>query len=191
MIDKSLTFLRDEVNSHLVQKTGNSSYEVLLSPLLSQKGDPDFADNNIGLTLVNTEEEFAYKDQKSYMTLTSGDVVRVNPEIKLNLYIMFSAHFANYDVGLLYLSHIVKFFQSKRYFDHQNSPTLSPEVDFLNLELYTLNFEQINQLWGAIGAKYRPSILYKVRMLCVQEGLVRETTTEASQPNIGANPVDN
>ena len=35
--------------------------------------------------------------------------------------------------------------------------------------MYTLNFEQINHLWSILGAKYLPSVLYKVRQLTIEE----------------------
>jgi hypothetical protein len=102
--------------------------------------------------------------------------------------VLFSVHFKNYNVGLQYLSLIAKFFQSKRYFTPKNSPRLDEEVSYLNLELYTLNFEQINQMWGAIGAKYRPSVLYKVRMLTIQEDEVISTVTSAGSPSFNNTP---
>ena len=30
---------------------------------------------------------------------------------------------------------------------------------------------QQNHLWGALGAKYLPSVIYKVRMIVIQEAL--------------------
>jgi hypothetical protein len=184
MIEKSLVFLQDELNAHLTLTTGNDQFQVELSTIVDMAGKTEFASENaIGLTLVNTEEEFAYKDQKSYRILENGESAKVNPEIKLNLYVLFSVHFKNYNVGLQYLSLIAKFFQSKRYFTPKNSPRLDEEVSYLNLELYTLNFEQINQMWGAIGAKYRPSVLYKVRMLTIHGEAIINTVTAAQSPD--------
>lgn len=190
MIEKSLTFLMNEVNEHLTLKYGSTAYQAEMKYIMLQNNQSDVSENAVALTLVNTEEEYAYKDQNSYRTLNDGTVARVSPEIKLNLYVMFSANFKNYDVGLRYLSEITKFFQTNRHFSQKNAPNLGSEIDFLSLELYTLNFEQINQLWGALGAKYRPCVLYKVRMLVVQEDLVKQTTVEAGSPTIGASPIN-
>ena len=43
-----------------------------------------------------------------------------------------------------------------------------------------MGLEQQNHLWGYLGAKYLPSICYKVRMLVVQEQLGL-----GQQPGIG------
>lgn len=190
MIDKSLTFLTNEVNAHLTLNNGPTAYQVELSNIMTQGNTPEMTGDGVALTLVNTEEEYAYKDQNSYRTLSNGEVAKVSPEIKLNLYVMFSANFKVYDVGLNYLSQIVKYFQTNRHFSSKNAPLLDSEIDFLSLELYTLNFEQINQLWGALGAKYRPCILYKVRMLVVQEDVVKQTTVGAESPSIGTSPIN-
>ena len=31
--------------------------------------------------------------------------------------------------------------------------------------MYSLNFEEQNQLWGSLGAKYMPSVLFKIRTI--------------------------
>jgi hypothetical protein len=46
---------------------------------------------------------------------------------------------------------------------------LDPGIIKLIVELYTLNFEQQNHLWGFLGAKYMPSVMYKARLLSIQE----------------------
>jgi hypothetical protein len=32
-----------------------------------------------------------------------------------------------------------------------------------------MNFEQLNHLWGILGGKYLPSVLYKIRRVTVDE----------------------
>jgi hypothetical protein len=39
----------------------------------------------------------------------------------------------------------------------------------LSLDLFSLNFEQINHLWSTIGGKYFPSALYKVRLVTIED----------------------
>ena len=42
------------------------------------------------------------------------------------------------------------------------------------MELVSPTFEQQNHIWGGMGAKYLPSVLYKVRMLVYRETLESE-----------------
>jgi hypothetical protein len=42
-------------------------------------------------------------------------------------------------------------------------------------EMYTLSFEQVNHLWGTLGGKQMPFVLYKLRLIAITERkLVRE-----------------
>ena len=41
-------------------------------------------------------------------------------------------------------------------------------------EVITLNADKLSNMWAALGAKYMPSVLYKVRMLTIDESVVRE-----------------
>jgi hypothetical protein len=42
------------------------------------------------------------------------------------------------------------------------------------VELYSSSFEQQYNFWNVVGAKYLPSVLYKVRMLVYQEKRVND-----------------
>ena len=44
--------------------------------------------------------------------------------------------------------------------------------------MVSMNSEQVNHLWATLGGKYLPSVLYKVRMLTIEDdtaGLQVET----------------
>jgi len=40
------------------------------------------------------------------------------------------------------------------------------------VDLYTLNFEQVNHLWSTLGGKYLPSVMYKMRQITIDEEYV-------------------
>ena len=44
----------------------------------------------------------------------------------------------------------------------------------LHPELYTLTFEQINHLWGSLGGKQSPFVMYKVRLVKIQSSIAEE-----------------
>jgi hypothetical protein len=39
--------------------------------------------------------------------------------------------------------------------------------------MYTLTFEQINHLWGSLGGRQIPFVMYKVRMVAITERSIR------------------
>ena len=59
------------------------------------------------------------------------------PEVRLNLHVLFLARFKQYEESLRYLSLVIKYFQNHRLIDHHNSPELSDEITQLTIELVT------------------------------------------------------
>jgi len=99
-----------------------------------------------------------------------GTIQIIRPEVKLNLYLLFTAYFpSDYFEALKMLSLVIGFFQKRNTFNTSNSPGLDSKIKDMNLELYTLNMEQQNHLWGSLGAKYTPSVLYKMRLISISD----------------------
>lgn len=99
----------------------------------------------------------------------NGQHVALEPELKINLHVLFSAHFKLYDQALKYLSFVLQFFQAHPVFTSEEFPALDSRLGKLVVELQSLNFEQLNQIWAFIGGKQLPSVLYKVRLVIVQD----------------------
>ncbi len=182
MIKEALSLIRDELNAFLARKEPRyrGRQTALLSDIVDQQGElvitrnDDTKRDNIIITLVNVEEETTGKAQLPYLKNPDNSLDIINPEIKINLYVLFSA-FSNMDEKERYanclglLSRVVGFFQQKPVFTHSNSPGLDPGIDRLIAELISLNLEQENHLWGALGAKLLPHVLYRIRMLTIRE----------------------
>lgn len=182
MISEALELITEELNLFLGRKEPSyrNANTVVLSDLVNQAGEFIITLNdtqprdNLIVTLINVEEETVGKAQFPYIKNSDRSITIANPELKLNLYVLFSA-FSNmqenerYRNCLRLIDYAVRFFQSKSVFNHQNSPNLSPEIEKLILELISITFEQQNYLWGTLGAKHMPSVLYKLRLLTIRE----------------------
>lgn len=132
--------------------------------------------DNIYITLVNISEEATLKNTPYYQKENMTTVYR-NPPVHLNLFILFSAVMKKYDVALLHLSAVIRFFQSKNVFTPKNSTSsVINELDEFEIvmDLFSLSFEQVNYLWSTLGGKQHPFALYKLRLVIMQ----REGTTE-------------
>ena len=76
--------------------------------------------------------------------------------------------------GLKVISFVTQFFQHQNVFTQENSPRLKENnIEELIFDLRTLSFQDLNNLWGVLGSKYMPSVLYKVRMLTINEDFVQ------------------
>lgn len=95
------------------------------------------------------------------------------PPIHLNLYVILGAYFPAREVqsGLDVLTMAISYLQAKPSWNSQNSPGLPSSVQRLVFEMESLDLHQQSHLWGSIGAKYLPSVLYKIRMIILDSGL--------------------
>ncbi len=182
MIHTSLAFLTNELNEHLKLRTGTPTVDrVFLTSVATESSGVVIPDKSLGVSLINIEEERIYKDQRSSILNNEGNVEYLNPEIKLNLYLLISANFQDnsedstsedYVEGLKQLSFVISYFQAKNVFTPDNSPSLADydsNIQRLVVELYSYSFEQLYNFWSVVGTKYLPSVLYKVRLLTFQE----------------------
>jgi hypothetical protein len=177
MIDLALNFLLQQVNAYLRMKLDPASNAefIQLSNISHFGQDEDVginaASQNAFLSLVNIEEDRISKSQENFVR-KENSVVYKNPKVFLNLYALFSVNLNNYTEALKRLSLIIQFFQYRSVFDITNSPSLDPKIEKLLVEMYTLNFEQSNQMWATLGGKYLPSVLYKVRLIGIEEDAI-------------------
>ncbi len=173
MISNALTFLKDLLNEHLCAQSGQTLGEAEDKVVFidGENLDPiSFKLGAVTCLLINIEEEKLLRAADPYLRVTAdGTRVRVQPDIRMNLHVLFVARFKQYEKGLSYLSKILEYFQTNRVLDHQNSPALSDDIDRLTMELTTLAFAEQNEIWNALRTTYHPSVLYKVRMLVLQE----------------------
>jgi len=175
MIDVALTFIKD----YLVAEFTGSGVGVSISSL-PKDPDTDNSSDNIFITLLNLEEEKVIRSQPAYkpapFPFTDTRVRLVNPEIRLNLYLLLTAQFKkeNYLSSLRYISKTIATFQgrnvfTKDYFASMIPPGDYPGIEKLIVELYSPTFEQNNQIWQILGSRMMPFVLYKVRMIVLED----------------------
>jgi hypothetical protein len=182
MIYQALKFLAGQLGSYFsgLEKPGSLDAvpEVLLQNVSRLSDDEMKKANNVFLTLVNLSEEATMKNFPGTFVVNSNEVHYDNPPINVNLYVLFTACMANYEYALIYLSHVISFFQGKYSFTRQNSVTTVdglPDDFHIILDLYSLTFEQANYLWSTLGGKQQPYVCYKVRLLSISRESTRET----------------
>ena len=182
MLRTALDFLKDELNLYLKRKDpsnfGNTDCVVisgLMKPdgtfaLPSDQGNENF---KIILTLINLEEDRIAESQL-YWQKVNDKIQVVNPPLNINAYVLFSVFADNYLTALRLLSYVLSFFQSAQVFDTGQYPHLNAKVEEdkpwqkvgrLLVNLHPITLEQQNNLWASLGAKYMPSVIYKIRTM--------------------------
>lgn len=168
MIDKAMELLRDEAQEHIRirERLASSDSVVELGSFVDATGRVSLPADRIGLTLFNIEEERAMKAPGN---VARGAVERAQPEVRLNLHILFAANFENYSQGLKLLSRVIGHFQNKPVIDRHNTPKLDPKIAQLAVESYAMTLEQQSHLWSIIGGKYLPSVAFRARLAFFQD----------------------
>lgn len=193
MIASALRLVVDELNTYIesIEPGATSEDVVELGHIALAENASDSNDGTLGrviLSLVNIEEEKRLKNRGR--TVKVGDEFQTsNPPITLNLYLLFSASIRDYEMALHRLSQVIEFFQGKFVFTVSNSP--SPRAvndenlaDFkLILDIHTLNFEQINDLWGSLGGKQVPFVIYRGRLLELRREAIQQAGPLIEQIN--------
>lgn len=180
MIDQALNFICQEVNTYLCNKLGITDGSTLIQLAnISWNDTESTAGNgadrsNAYLSLVNIEEDRISKSPQNFVR-NGTSIVYKNPKLFLNLYVLFSVNLSVYVESLKRLSAIIQFFQYKNVFNAANSPAMPQGVNELVVDLITLSYQDLNNLWGIMGAKYMPSVMYKVRLVNVDENFVQGT----------------
>jgi hypothetical protein len=180
MIRTALEFLSEELKTYIVKKEPSMfRNEIAVLPSSLMKTDGTFAVGSQGesfkiiMTLVNLEED-RIADSQSYFQKVNDKVQFINPPVNLNAFVLFSALGDNYLSDLRLLSYIVSFFQAYPVFDEESFPQLNNKVEpgktwqkigKLIVSLHTLTMEQQNNMWASVGAKYMPSVVYKIRTI--------------------------
>lgn len=170
MLDVAVGFLAEQFNTYLVRRTGSMALgKVVAGGLVDDSGKLAIASGTVGLSIVNIEEERVMREQAPARVTVNGRELSLQPELRLNLTLLFAARMANYDMTLKALSNVLTFFQAFPAFAAEDYPSLDARIGKIIMELYSVGPETLNQLWAAMGAKYQPSVLYRARLVTIQD----------------------
>lgn len=173
MLLEALQIVENSLRTYLEQRLGTGPGTMVCLGNVAMADQNNDLDDKLIISLVNIEEESSLKNARTVRSsaLTGGSTYH-NAPVSLNLYLLFSANFANnYDNALRILSLVLEFFQGQRTFT--SPPSTDPDRlnarAELSFNLYTMTFEQLNHLWGALGGKQLPSALYRVYLVQLED----------------------
>lgn len=172
MINHVMAFLKNKLNVEL--GSGGNAHDAREDQVVFPVGQASDSFNlrlgAVSAILINLEQDHILRAPDPYtQVLPSGAVRKVRPEIKLNIYVLFAAHYQQYEDSLLNISSVIRYFQTHQLFTHENSPELSDQIDRLAVELITLSFSDQNEIWGSLRLPYHPSVLYRVKMIVFRD----------------------
>jgi len=169
MIDQVLNTVIVLLNDHI----GTSEPDVMLGNLSMVdstlgEGENSIADRVV-VSVVNIQQESTLRNMAANRQIFDNSGlprgVARNPGIFLNIYLLIGANKTQYNIGLQRISQVISFFQRNSIFTVSEIPNL-PDfgLEKIIFDLHSTNFEELNQLWGIMGGKYIPSVVYKMRL---------------------------
>jgi len=176
MIAHALEIVKKELQANLdLYTNSNGGFTVELANVASYVPANGAQGVDVLITLVNIREEKTLKNLPNYVR----DDVRMkvsyeNQPVFINAILLFSVVKSNYSLAINGLSRVIRFFQHQNVFTQDTvlpaSLSYTPVDDQLEtfkliFDLNSPSMEEVNHLWGTLGGKQYPFVLYTVRML--------------------------
>ncbi len=194
MLEKALLFISNLLNKELKMAFGLTDDTVVVGSLINLDGSiTKNIENKIVLSIINLEHEKTVKHKSPYRNTTKSGFHKVNPPVHLNLYVLASANYnsENYMDALKMLSSVIGVFQADKIFTSETHPELAPYIERLTFEIYNVPIQELSHVWSGIGAKYVPSILYKVRMVSIEKERVQSEIASIISVDTETTPLKN
>ena len=207
MITHALIILQNELDKHLETNYSADPGNVVLKNMAEGfeggTGNGAVPRGKLVFTIVNIREEKALKNLPNYVrNNVTLKAEYENPPVFLNFMLLVCATHPLYDGATIYLSRAIRFFQHKHVFTQDNvapnslifnapeNPLDQLETFKLILDLYSPSMEEVNHLWGTLGGKQYPFVLYMLRMLDLkfkavqsESGLITEVVSDFYHKN--------
>jgi hypothetical protein len=184
MIDAALGILRDRLNAFLSARFGVSEDLVALAPLSDAEGSPTAETRNrLAMFVTNIAEDG--------MPRSGGRGAGAAPQaIHMDIYFMLAAgHDPEiYGEGLKLISAALLYFQANPLLTPQTAPDLPAGINQLSVEIANLRMEEVGQLWGNMGGRYVPSVMFKMRSVMIDALSVTQIVPLVVDPQAGLLP---
>jgi len=168
VIYEGIKALASSLNESFRSSQRWSGDRVVLSGLAEPDGNPPLLiENKLVLTLLTLDNESTLKNLTAKPRRIDGMLGQGAHSYHFNANLLMSAACTNYDEGLKLLSDGISFMLAKGSLTHQNTPSLPDSITKLTTETVQVSIEHLSHIWGAIGSKLLPAVLFKMRMITV------------------------
>jgi Pvc16 N-terminal domain len=162
MIQKALQFINDNLNDFLKNKMALKENIVILNNIANINGTvPLQNQNKIVLTLFNLSEEQIIQSRFPI----SPNSINQTRKRNCSFHLLLSSYFDNYAEALKLLDAAHKYFYENAVFNAISFSNFPAGLENVQISLHSTTAEELHHIWASVGAKYLPSLIYKVRVL--------------------------
>ena len=179
MLEAPLLFTCQKVNAYLHSHLSVDSDIVVLGPPVDIDGKPVAeVKNRASLFLSNIVEDTVPRDGQSRLHRQGQQPT----PLYFNLHFVVAAIFdpGLYREGLGVLGLVATFFQSNPIFTADREPDMPAGLNHLSYDALSLSGQDMSHVWGSMGGRYFPSIVYRLRSVIADGRAVRELAQQVS-----------
>lgn len=179
MIESTLKLIEEKLNEYYTFIDDVDPNMATLSTIIGQDGAPlSDSKDKVVISVVNIQNEnYISVYQRNSNPRKDDNASIISPPLYIDLYLLFTANFegnrVKYLEALKFISYTIRFFQKNTYFNKENLPGMDERLQQLTFELANMDYQLLSHLFGMLGAKYLPSVHYKVRMFPYQESEIK------------------
>lgn len=183
MIDRAAALFTKRLNDFLAsEETAPEDAVVLMPPGDSSAGAAE-AENRLVVFIANiTQDSLTKAPRRSSV----AEPVPVN----LYLHLVVAANFEGrqYARGLRMLSRALQVIQAQPVLDASVMPEMADAgIVRLTMEMESIALDTISNLWGVLGGRYLPSVIFRVRTVSIDAGAVLAEPPEIRRVGAGVN----
>jgi len=186
VIDQALTLVADRLNGHLAARYSVQDDLVALSPLTDSEGKtaPD-ARNRLVMFVTNIAHDATPRGRGR----VSAQMVQSQAQ-HLDVYFMLASAYEaeTYTEGLKLISTALTFFQAHPIMTPQTTPDMPAGLSQLSFEIANLKVEEMGQMWGNLGGRYVPSVMFKMRSVIIDAAALTNIVPLITRPGQTARP---
>ena len=189
MIEQSLLFVKNTLDQFLKNRFDLSDDIVLINNITEADGSiPQSNQNKVVISLINIEQETNQPFYNKVKKLPNGSFVDTTPSDRFNLDLLITSQFDDYKETLKFLNASILFFQGNQSIESSSYSNLPKGINKLSFVLEQLDYTQMHNLWSAMGAKYIPSVVYKMKLIDIQASEISRVTSAVTETSIEVTP---
>ncbi len=184
MLAQSVALVKDELDRFFRQVFDLNESTVSINTLAKPDGSPLLENQNkLVITLINICQE-TNKQFYGSVKRVNNQATAVRPAQMFNIDLLFTSQFDDYLEALKFINATMTFFQA--------NPTLRKPAgsdpdnleSHLEFEVYNIDLRETYSLWNSMGAKYAPSIVYKMKYVIVDGQKTIEVLQDVKQVEV-------
>lgn len=177
MLYACLDTVQKALNAYIKTQRAATDQQVFFTHVLDASSDKDrlSAKSGISMSVVDITTSPGRSTGKQYVARSDGGFLTHNPPLLLELHTLFALHTPGpYHIAEMdYLTLVMAFFQHKPLFQlPQTAHNSHHEAAEISVEL----MDQPEGLWQRLGVRYRPSVLYKIGAVTIEDALSTDIT---------------